>query len=301
MVGGGDRPPHVLWCARHGEVPDAEVGDGVDDGVVHGRQRADGPGLADTLGAQRVDPRRRLEVVDLEGRQLGGRDDGVVGEVRRSWRAVGGVVDRFLQRLGRALRHPAVDLAGRERVEEAAGVVDADEPLQRHLARVGVDLDDGDVGAERERRLGGGEVGRARQRRLEAGRQLGPRHPGRRGAGDMEPAGGGVEDDVAGRRLEVRGDELAGLGHEVPSRVGERRSCDLHGSGADGEAAGGNEVGVTVDDVDVGERGPCPVGDDHRPRRVVALPGRCRPRHDAEATVGLQRVLVACRSLSCPW
>ena len=162
--------------------------------------------------------------MDLEGRQLGGRDDGVVGEVRRSWRAVVGVVDRFLQRLGGALRHlrPWTWPAARSGLYRPAGVVDADVPLQRHLARVGVDLDDGDVGAERERRLGGGEVGRAHQRRLEAGRQLGPRHPGRRGAGDMELAGGGVEDDVAGRRLEVRGDELAGLGHEVPSCAGER-------------------------------------------------------------------------------
>ena len=66
-----------------------------------------------------------------------------------------------------------MDLArGKQRVEDAAGVVDTDEPLQRCLAGVDVDLDDGDVGAERERRLGGGEVGRAGDRTVEARREL---------------------------------------------------------------------------------------------------------------------------------
>ena len=54
------------------------------------------------------------------------------------------------------VRDAAVHLAlGDQRVDERPGVVDADEPLQLDAAGLGVDLDDGDVRAERERRDGG--------------------------------------------------------------------------------------------------------------------------------------------------
>ena len=93
---------------------------------------------------------------DLEARQLGGRDERVVGEVRRDRVAVVVVAHLLEQRLGRALGDAAVDLAlEQQRVEHPAGVVAGDVAEGADLAGLGVDLDDGDVGAERERRAGG--------------------------------------------------------------------------------------------------------------------------------------------------
>ena len=85
-LGVADRPPHPLGRARHVEVADAEVGEGVDDGVLHGRRRADRRRLADALGAERVERRRRLGRVDLEARQLGGGRD---RRSRRGWPSAG--------------------------------------------------------------------------------------------------------------------------------------------------------------------------------------------------------------------
>ena len=100
------------------------------------------------LAPSSLSGRRRLEVDRLEAGELGSRDDGVVGEVRRERVAVIVVHDLLEQRLRHALREPAVHLAlGEQRVEDAAGVVDGDEPLQGDLPRLGVDLHDGDVGA----------------------------------------------------------------------------------------------------------------------------------------------------------
>ena len=64
------------------------------------------------------------------------------------------VVDELLpQRLRDALDDAAVLLAGDDqRVEDPAAVVDRDVAQRRDQAGLGVDLDDRDVGAERERR-----------------------------------------------------------------------------------------------------------------------------------------------------
>ena len=100
----------------------------VDHRVLHRRRRADGAGLADALGAERVERGRRLHRHQLEGGQLGGGDDPVVGEVGGERVAVV-VVDELLdERLRDALGDAAVALAlGEQRVEDAAGVVDGDE------------------------------------------------------------------------------------------------------------------------------------------------------------------------------
>ncbi len=61
---------------------------------------------------------------------------------------------------GDAAVHLPVD---QQRVDDGAGVVAGDVADEPHLAGVGVDLDDGDVGAERERRAAGREVGLGEQ------------------------------------------------------------------------------------------------------------------------------------------
>ena len=116
-LGGGDGLPHPLgvagmsmWrtprCERASTTADCTAG------VEPMRAR-----LADALGAERVDRRRRLHGHQLEAGQLGGRDEGVVGEVGRDRVAVLVVADLLEQRLGRALGDAAVDLA----LERAAG------------------------------------------------------------------------------------------------------------------------------------------------------------------------------------
>ena len=157
----------------------AEVGEGVDHRVLHRGGRTDRARLADALGAQGVDRCGRLHGDELEAGQLGRRDEAVVGQVRRDRVAVVVVPDLLEQGLGRALGQPAVDLAlGQQRVEDAARVVDRDEPLQLHLARLGVDLDHGQVGPERERRARGRERDLGRQPAVAGLRgQLGPGAP----------------------------------------------------------------------------------------------------------------------------
>ena len=89
--------------------------------------RADRGRLADALGAERVERRRRLGVRDLERRELGRARDRVVGERRRERVAVVVVDDLLPQRLRDARRDPAVLLAvDEQRVEDAAAVVDRD-------------------------------------------------------------------------------------------------------------------------------------------------------------------------------
>src|SRR4051794_2087053 len=123
-----DRLPHPLGRRRHVDVAHAEVAHGIDDGRLDGWRRPDRPRLADALGAERVDERRRLHRHELEARKLGSTDEGVVGEVRRDRVAVVVVAHLLHQGLGRALGDAAVALAIEEqRVDDRAGVVAGDE------------------------------------------------------------------------------------------------------------------------------------------------------------------------------
>ena len=98
-----------------------------------------------------------------------------------------------------------------------------------HLAGVGVDLDDGDVGAERE----GGTVlmeieltgERCAVIRGAAG-ELGPRQCLRRHPGHADRAGGGVDHDVGDVGFEQPRGELLG-------RVDHRFGGSLHGRSTD--------------------------------------------------------------------
>ena len=103
----------------------------------------------------------------------------------------------------------------------------------------------------------------------------------------MEVTALGVENDVGGVRLQPLGSPLAGGVDESGGGPGDRGAGELHRTRSDGQATGLDEVGVAVHDPDPLQRHSGGVGDDHRPRRVVALPVRRRPaRHDEPAVVG---------------
>ena len=180
--------------------------------------------LADALGPERVERGRGLH----RGRRskLGssaGRDDGVVGEVGVSGLPSSSYAHLLEQGLGRALGDAAVDLTvDQHRVDDACRRRrrrrGAGEP---HLAGLGVDLDHGDVGAEREGRALGGEVGRPMSASLgPGGGDLGPGRRRRRACRRRGTAGVGVEHDVVDVGLEQLGGQLPGLVDELAEAVG---------------------------------------------------------------------------------
>ena len=211
----------------------------VDHRVVDGRDRADRARLADALGAELVDERRRLHRHELERRQLGRRDHGVVGEV-------GGLRLAVARRSATASSSawatpwampPCTWPSASSGLIERAGVVDGDVPAQPHVTRLGVDLDDGDVGAERERRhrrlevVLGAEAAVGRRRRGRPSRGCAPACR-RRGTGRSRRA----RRRRRGPRA-VRG-PLPGGVDELGGRRGDRRAAELHRARPDGEPAG---------------------------------------------------------------
>ena len=124
---------------------------------------------------------------------------------------------------------------------------------QPHLAGLGVDLDHGDVGAERERRARRGEHRGQIERVALVGRrdrQLGPRLRDRRRAGHVERSRAVVEHDVGGVRLEQLGRHLPRLRHQVDRRLLHGGAALLQRPRAHRAAAVGHEVGVAADDLD---------------------------------------------------
>ena len=96
------------------------------------------------LALEMVAARQGLEVVQLDHRDFVRGRRQVVGERRRQDVAVLVVDDLLEQRVADALRDAAVHLAvGDHRVDQAAGVLGDEEALDRHLAGLHVDLDDG--------------------------------------------------------------------------------------------------------------------------------------------------------------
>src|SRR5688572_11506140 len=75
-----ERAPDLQRGGRHVELRDAGLPQGVKDCAPDGRGAADGAGLADALGAERVARRESLGAVELEHRERVGRGDGVVAE-----------------------------------------------------------------------------------------------------------------------------------------------------------------------------------------------------------------------------
>ena len=127
------------------------------------------------FGAERVQRRRRLRVGRLEARELGRARDRVVHEVGGLRVAVLVVGDAFPQRLGRTLRDPAVLLARHEqRIEDASRSRRRRHGGRLDLARLDVDLDDGDMRAERIGRLALVEVEFVRRARAPCPRGASP-------------------------------------------------------------------------------------------------------------------------------
>ena len=144
------------------------------------------------------------------------RGDQVVGERARHELARVGIVGHFFeQRLGDALGDPALQLAiDDHRVDDDAAVVDGDVLQQVNAARLGIDLHQTDVGAERPHEVRWVEVGDRLEAVVDARGQAaaegGKRHLAHRLAAARVAFGveaALVEDDVVGRYLEhVRGD-----------------------------------------------------------------------------------------------
>ena len=273
----------------------AEVGERVDDRVLHRRCGADGAGLADALGPELVVRRRRLHRDALEHGQLGGGDHRVVHEVGGQGVAVLVVAHLLEQRLCRALGQAAVHLAvGEERVEDGAGVVDCDEAGELDRPGLRVDLDHGEVGAEGEGRPGGVEVGHADQR-VGAGGGAGhlvPAHRDGGHAGHVEAApavvAGVAQHQVVGIGLEQVGGGLPGEVVELAGGVVDGRAGHLHRAGAAGHRPGGDDVGVAEHDLDLVDGHAEAVGHEHGPGRLVALAVGGRARLGEEGAVGAQ-------------
>ena len=244
--------------------------------------------LADPLHPERVPGRRRLHLDRLERHELGGRDEGVVGEVRRARHAV--LVDHLLvQRGGDGESEPAVHLAlGDHRVQDRAGVVDRDELAHAGHAGLGVELDDSHARTERER--AGAALGLEAVLGIERA-EVGPRQrPGRRtgdeeAGGDTAARGACLEHDVGDIGLEQLGRAATAQLDDVARRAVRGRPAQLGRARADRAAAERREVGVAVahDDAaavdaqlahhDIGERG------------LVTLPVRRRADHHGYGAV----------------
>ena len=118
-----------------------------------------------------------------------------------------------------------MDLAvGDQRVDDPARVVDGDHPLERDATGLGVDLDHGQVGAERERRLAGGEV--------DLGAQLGQPSLLRHAGGQIAPGQGrlGRPGDVEARRGSRSSTMSSGLASS--SSAASRLACSTTSSEA---------------------------------------------------------------------
>src|SRR3546814_1048165 len=104
-------------------------------------------------------------VDELERRQLGCGDDGVVGQVGRDGVAVLVEADLFEERLSGTLGDATMALAlGQQRVEDATRVVHGDVAPQHDPPGLGVDVDHRAVGAEVVGgRLGGAVHGRGEE------------------------------------------------------------------------------------------------------------------------------------------
>ena len=170
------------------------------------------------------------------------------------------------------------------RVEDATAVVDRDVAEQLDLAGLGVDLDDRDVRAERERRLTLVEVEGVRERRLHPrrsdsapgsvrrGGELGPATARVAGTpGDAEPAVVGQHDVVDVRFEQVRGE----LARPSRARLRSRGTARSRRSAASASPSCRSRAGRArcrtarrvTRSIGIAEQ----LLDDHRERRLVTL------------------------------
>ena len=223
---------------------------------------------------------RRDGLAELEVGALERGRDQVVHERRVQAVALLVEADQLHQRDADALGEAAVDLAVDDhRVDAHAAVVDRDEAPHRDLGGVGVDVDDGDVGA-----VGVGEVRRVVDHlRVEpALHALGHRlaavgaqrdvldHRALLGVALDVPAAL-LPGEVLGPRLEHRRGDQARLVAHLARDDRHRGAGDRRRAAAVGAEAVGRLVGVAVAHLDVLRRDAELLGDDLRERRLVAL------------------------------
>ena len=270
-------------------MPDAEVREGVDHGVLDRRGAADRGRLADALGPEGVQRGRRLRRRGVERRELGRRGERVLGERRGDEVAVGVVADLLVQRLADARRHATVLLPLHEGgIDHPSAVVDRHVPQHPHPPRLRVDLHDAHVRAEREggRALVEVEVrGESRQSvtsvgslAVLAGRRPGEHRPVERAGGDAAHRERAVlEYHVGWISLEHGGREQPRLVDEQVARLLHGRAAELHGPRARRAAAAAHEVGVDRGKHDAVDRDSGRLADDHGIGRLVPLAVRRRP------------------------
>ena len=240
----------------------------------------------------------------LEARELGGRRHRVVHEVAGDRVAVGVVLHLLVQGLADACSHTAVLLALHEqRVQHGAAVVHRHMAQQRHLAGVLVDLDHGDVSAERERRtilrevelrrqparavlviddvlIRGGSIGGSRGERSPVERR------GRR-TGHTDGTGHRVDHDVGRVGFEQVSGQTLGLVDQRFGRLHHCRAPELQRTRAAGAAAAADEIGVHRLQPDAVDRDAGLVAHDHRERSLVALTVRRGAGHHGGRAVGV--------------
>ena len=271
-------------CAGPRDAP------GVDDRVLHGRGRPDRARLPDPFRAQRVHRRRRLGVRALERRELGrarhqighqGRGDGVAGLIEQNL---------FEQGLGNPLREAAVLLASdQHRVEDAPAVVHRHQAGQADVPGLDIHVDDGDVGAERERGAGIGAHTLGGQGAVVGactGGELAPADRPLRRAEHPEPTVDRAL-QIDGIHLEGSGRERAGSVHDLAGAREQDRPARLQRPRSPRPLPALHERRVGMDDTDVGVGDREHATDELRERGLVPLPERRGAHVGRRGAVGL--------------
>ncbi|CAB4882202.1 unannotated protein [freshwater metagenome] len=191
------------------------------------------------------------------------------------------------QRLGDALCDTAVLLASnKHRVEDTTAVIHGEVVDEACVTGLFVDLDDGDVRAERVGGVALGEiefVGELVALLLRLGRELNPRDDLGGHAGDLEATV--TLHDVSLRGLEQTGSNLLALLQHVLAGDEHCRPSSLQRTRTHRARTARHEVRVGLHVADLVHRNAELVGDDHRERRVVRLAVARRTDHHRCATV----------------
>src|SRR5262244_3214172 len=288
-LGSLERRPDPLRRERHGfDVVHTESRERVHHGVHHRRRGGDGARLPRPLDAEGVHRRRRLRAVRLVHGKHVGLGQRIVHHAARHELARLIVVHRaFPQGLGRALRDAPVHHAVYDHgVDHVAHVVHGQVALDRHLARVGIDLDHACMRAEGEAEVRGVVEARLLETGLEPLGEVVRNVRGERdGAEGHRLAGGTAHLELPARVLdvarggfqEVSGDLLALL-LDLVHRHLERGAAHGSGPAAIGAHAERDGTRVAVDHLDLVDGNLEIVGHELGAGRLVPLPVRVRAR-----------------------
>ena len=266
----------------------------VDHRVVDGRRRADRPGLADPLGAERV-ARASASPSRSPPSAAARRPTG-----RRSRRGCpsAGCRPRRRRTPRRAPARRPVAMPPCTWPSASSGLMSVpasstrDEPLELDLPGLDVDLDDGDVGAERERRRRLELVLRLQLAEPARRRRRARRAPPTRATGSASRRRGSGRGRCRARRRprSPRGSRPTSCFALLDDRRRRRlwRPCRRSAatSSRTCRCPAAIVVGVALDDRDLLDREPEPLGRDHREGRLVPLAVRERAGVHDRAAVG---------------